>query len=144
MFRNIAKAFANNGFAQRKVTMMRPTMFSPSMMNFSALHSGPVVTTLQYQKEIPGKAIGRYIDQPDKGDIADVSLPVEVTINDGRQLDPASALETRGFELRNAPTAVKNFRDDDELINVYYPEIEALIKKATGCSKVIVFDHTVR
>jgi hypothetical protein len=41
-------------------------------MNFSSLFEGPVKTQLNYQKVIPGKAIGRYIDQEDKGDIADV------------------------------------------------------------------------
>jgi hypothetical protein len=40
-------------------------------MNFSSLFEGPVKTQLNYQKVIPGKAVGRYIDQEDKGDIAD-------------------------------------------------------------------------
>jgi hypothetical protein len=45
--------------------------------------------------------MGRYIDQPDKGDICDIHEPVEVTIKDGRQLKVGSSLNTRGFELRN-------------------------------------------
>jgi len=42
------------------------------------------------------------------------------------------------------PTAVQNFQDDEEVKEVYYPEMEAIIKSATGAERVIVFDHTVR
>jgi hypothetical protein len=76
--------------------------------------------------------------------VADVFAPVDITIKDGRKLEPASALETRGFELKNAPTGVKDFFNDEEIKSIYYPEIEKLIKGSTGASKVIVFDHTVR
>ena len=41
-------------------------------MNFSSLFEGPIKTQLNCQKVIPGKAIGNYIDQEDKGDIVDV------------------------------------------------------------------------
>ena len=30
-----------------------------------------VLSKLNYQRIVPGKAIGRYIGQPDKGDMAD-------------------------------------------------------------------------
>jgi len=33
---------------------------------------------------------------------------------------------------------------DAEIEKVYYPEVEALIKKYTGASRVVFFDHTVR
>ena len=35
---------------------------------------------------------GRYIDQPDKGDVADIHAPTLVTVQDGRQLAEPSAL----------------------------------------------------
>ena len=53
-------------------------------------------------------------------------------------------MNTKGFELRSHSTKVTNFRDDEEVKSTYYAEIEELVKKATGASKVIVFDHTVR
>ena len=46
--------------------------------------------------------------------------------------------------MRNNPTKVKDFRNDEEVKEVYYREIEDLVKQATGASKVFVFDHTVR
>jgi hypothetical protein len=54
------------------------------------------------------------------------------------------SLDEEGFELVRRPTAVKDFYDDREVKEVYYPEIEALLKAATGGEKVITFDHTIR
>ena len=39
---------------------------------------------------------------------------------------------------------MKDFTNDEEIQTIYYPEIEKLLKDATGCSKVFVFDHTLR
>lgn len=103
-----------------------------------------VKASLNYQKLVPGKAIGRYIDQEDKGDVADEHVQYEVNMQNARELSPPAQLETMGFELRHNPTKVKNFRDDEEVQKVYYPEVEALIKRATGAKKVFIFDHTVR
>jgi len=38
----------------------------------------------------------------------------------------------------------ENFFDADELKRVYYPEVEALVKKVAGAARVVVFDHTLR
>ena len=39
---------------------------------------------------------------------------------------------------------MRDFFDARELKQVYYPEVEALIKRISGASRVIVFDHTLR
>jgi hypothetical protein len=39
---------------------------------------------------------------------------------------------------------MKDFTDDAERKRVYDPEVQALIKKHSGASEVIVFDHTIR
>ena len=39
---------------------------------------------------------------------------------------------------------MQNFRDDQELRDTHYPEIETLVAAATGARRVVVFDHTVR
>ena len=41
-------------------------------------------------------------------------------------------------------SAVKDFYDEDELRRVYYPEAIRLVAEATGASRVLVFDHTIR
>ncbi len=53
-------------------------------------------------------------------------------------------LDTQGFELHTRPTAVRNFYDEDEVLDVYYPEVRELLTEVTGASKVHIFDHTIR
>jgi len=54
------------------------------------------------------------------------------------------SLDGAGFELRPHATAVSSFYDDEEVRTIYYPEVEQLVKVATGASRVVIFDHTVR
>jgi hypothetical protein len=67
-----------------------------------------------------------------------------VRIRNARRLEAAPALDRNGFELRAEPTATSNFADPAEVQATYYPEVEALIKRATGAEKVVIFDHTLR
>ena len=39
---------------------------------------------------------------------------------------------------------MRDFYDKDEIRRTYEPEVEALIKRETGASKVVVFDRTIR
>ena len=66
-----------------------------------------------------------------------------VEISNGREARDL-ALESNGFVLVEHRTAMRDFFDGSELKQVYYPEVEALIKRIAGASRVIVFDHTLR
>jgi hypothetical protein len=68
----------------------------------------------------------------------------DIVIQDGRPVADRFDLDREGFALVNYATAVEDFYDDDEVARVYYPEMDRLVKQATGASKVVVFDHTVR
>ncbi len=68
----------------------------------------------------------------------------EVEIADGRALAGQLSLDRDGIELRHRPTAVADLYDDAAVERNYYPEIEALVREATGASRVIIFDHTRR
>lgn len=70
--------------------------------------------------------------------------PVRVSIRNGRTAKDGFDLERDGFALRRAPSAVADFYDDAEVERVYYPELEALLKRETGASRVLIFDHTIR
>lgn len=67
-----------------------------------------------------------------------------VTLHDGRPLRGQFTLDEHGFEFTDHDTAMKDFFDHDEIVSVYYPEIEQLVKERTGASRVVVFDHTLR
>jgi hypothetical protein len=65
-------------------------------------------------------------------------------IRDGRPVIPDLSLDKQGFVLVRNQTAVSNFYDESEVRAVYYPEVERLVKQATGATKVLVFAHDVR
>src|SRR5213592_3477307 len=67
-----------------------------------------------------------------------------VTIRNGRPLAHEFDLEVTGFEFVEHETQVRDFFDANELKRVYYPEVEALVKRVSGASRVVVFDHTLR
>lgn len=67
-----------------------------------------------------------------------------MTLRDGRPLRGEFSLDEHGFVFTDHETAVKDFFDPEEIKSVYYPEMERLVKKHTGASRVVIFDHTVR
>ena len=67
-----------------------------------------------------------------------------VRIADARGLSAAPSVHAGGFELWDAPSEVANFRDDDEVRNVYYEECADLACTVTGGKRAYVFDHQVR
>ena len=54
------------------------------------------------------------------------------------------SLDANGFALVNHRSAVRDFFDDEEVRRVYYPEVERVLKQATGAYRVHIFDHTDR
>jgi hypothetical protein len=70
--------------------------------------------------------------------------PRRVTIHNGRLHEKNFVLERHGFCFLRHDTKVKEFYDEDEIRQVYYPEMEALIKAESGAKRVVVFDHTLR
>ncbi len=67
-----------------------------------------------------------------------------VTIRDMRPLADSLSLDRQGFELRHHKTAVDDLYDDAAVEAVYEPELEVLLKEATGADRVAIFDHTRR
>ena len=68
----------------------------------------------------------------------------DIVVHDARPIADQIDLDGEGFVLVDHETAVEDFLDDAEVRRVYYPEMERLVIEATGCARVIVFDHTVR
>lgn len=68
----------------------------------------------------------------------------DLQIRDARPLGDSLSLSRQGFELHRHDTKVSDFFDPEEIERVYNPEVEELIKQATGARRVYVFDHTIR
>lgn len=71
-----------------------------------------------------------------------VSTPV--LVHDVRHADRPPTLDGNGFALKRQSSAVTDFVNDDEVREIYYPEMERLIRQVTGAREVVVFDHNVR
>lgn len=92
--------------------------------------------------ETPVALVKRPGDGPDDRTGAFESR--EILVRDGRPVADRLELDRHGFALREHATAVRDFADDDDLRRVYYPEMEALIRRETGAAKVVPFDATRR
>ena len=67
-----------------------------------------------------------------------------IQVENARGLDSRKTLEREGFGLFHRPTAVRNFRDTDEVMRVYRPEIAQLLAELTGARKVLVTGPVLR
>jgi len=87
-----------------------------------------------------------YVSKPESGaaNRRPKQVTHEVRIRDGRVAAEGFSLDGAGFALVRQTSRVTDFYDADEVKRVYYPEIEALVKEATGAVRVVVFDHNVR
>lgn len=65
-------------------------------------------------------------------------------VQNGRLVANELTLDRQGFAFIRHHTRVSNFYDQEEVRRVYYPEVERLLKDATGAGRVHVFDHNVR
>jgi hypothetical protein len=68
-----------------------------------------------------------------------------VTIRDARQ-ERGLALDVSGFELitHRCSLQAADFRDQQAVESIDYPEVQVALKAHTGASKVVIFDHTLR
>ena len=67
----------------------------------------------------------------------------EVQVENIRGKEDTVSFDAAGFQFYTIPTKYKGeFLDDEEIKKEYYPEIEELLKKLTGASKVVIFDHS--
>ena len=67
-----------------------------------------------------------------------------VTIQNARPLVDEFSIDREGFVLDRHATKVKDFWDEDELRNVYYPEMKALVKAHSGAARFSVSTMTIQ
>lgn len=87
-----------------------------------------------------------YIHEPPPG------LPWEsgqyelhpMEIKDARAAPQPPSIACEGFELRDAPSAVRDFLDDEAVRGIYYSEAKELALAVSGARRAYVFDHLLR
>ena len=67
-----------------------------------------------------------------------------VPIYDVRPVADQLTLDSNGFAFQRQETAVTDFLDSSQIESIYNPEVEKIVAAATGASRVLVFDHTLR
>ena len=67
-----------------------------------------------------------------------------MAVHDARQLAPAPSLDREGFALAGLETAARDLYDPNAVRDVYYPEVEHLVRDLTGATRVVAFDHNLR
>src|SRR5262245_13703849 len=88
----------------------------------------------------------RYIDWPE---MEHKAVPPqyrshEMAVRNGRPRRDEFNLDVHGFVFVDQQTRVREFTDEAERARVYDPEVQALVRKHSGASHVVVFDHTIR
>jgi hypothetical protein len=88
----------------------------------------------------------RYIDWPEMehNAIPPQYRQYEMTVRDGRPVRHTFKLDVHGFVFTDHATQVRDFTNEAERARVYDPEVQALVRKHSGASEVVVFDHTIR
>ncbi|KAG1883579.1 hypothetical protein F4604DRAFT_1575459 [Suillus subluteus] len=70
--------------------------------------------------------------------------PHDMRIEDVRGKEELHKLDNAGFQFGREAPKHTSFLNDDEIEREYYPESIDLIKRVTGATKIVIFDHTVR
>lgn len=66
----------------------------------------------------------------------------QVTVENVRGKEDQYSLDKSGFTFVKAESGLKDFTDDEKIAQEYYPESIELIKKITGATRVVIFDHS--
>ena len=70
----------------------------------------------------------------------------EVVIDDLRGQEHKFNLDNNAFDtIENVPSDEYEFKDDEQIKRVYYPEVEKLLlENVPGANRIVLFDHTIR
>ncbi|KAK4645176.1 hypothetical protein QC761_000610 [Podospora bellae-mahoneyi] len=71
-------------------------------------------------------------------------VEIDAVVTDITGDESKYTLDSHGFQLYQHESKEKDFSDDDKIKAEYYPEVEQLLKDATGAHHVYIFDHTIR
>jgi hypothetical protein len=68
----------------------------------------------------------------------------EAVVRDARRADEAFSIDRQGFMLVPHETGAADLYDPATVRDVYYREVEALVRRVSGAARVLAFDHTLR
>jgi hypothetical protein len=112
-------------------------------LSFPELRS--VEATLNFTQRMAERAYSYAYDPPYGEPRSNIALDARrVRIADARAIAGELSLDIEGFAVVRSPTAVQDFWDEAQTLALGHPEAAELVKAATGASRVVVYDHTLR
>jgi hypothetical protein len=107
--------------------------------------SVPIQATLNYSVD-NGVPPDYYFYEPDPG--VKLNPPgtdlKQVAIHDAWPDVHKINLDKEGFELHEFDPSFKEFDSEEKVKSIFYQQVVDHVKRHTGASRVIVFDHTIR
>ncbi|PCH39975.1 hypothetical protein WOLCODRAFT_98070 [Wolfiporia cocos MD-104 SS10] len=105
-----------------------------------------VPTTLNYYAPIGDEPPYQYVYDPPEGTPKNNlgTDPQPAVINDARGRESDFSIDTSGFQFVKHVSAEKEFDDEERIQDVYYKEVEQLLRDTVGAKRVFIFDHTIR
>ncbi|MEY4546987.1 MAG: hypothetical protein RL685_3182 [Pseudomonadota bacterium] len=122
-----------------------PEDSSTGVARLTAATAGPIEAELLYA--VPGgrrHVLYMYPPPPGTPRLSGHYQPQRLPIADARSLGTELSIDVQGFSLHRHDTELLDAYDDSEVRAIYYPEMERLVREATGASEVLVFDHNLR
>ncbi|KZT64907.1 hypothetical protein DAEQUDRAFT_769251 [Daedalea quercina L-15889] len=107
-----------------------------------------VPTTLNYYAPLDNdrEPPYTYVGDPPTGKLkTNISNdPHPAVVYDARGHESEFDIDKTGFQWVKYPSVEKEFVDEARIQDVYYKEVEELLKKEMGAKRVFIFDHTIR
>lgn len=105
-----------------------------------------VPTTMNYYAPIGDEAPFQYVQSPPEGTPSTNigADPHQVVVHDVRGKEDTVGLDKTGFTFVQHESVEKTFDDEKRIEDVYYKEVEELLKREVGAKRVFIFDHTIR
>ncbi|MEL0143279.1 MAG: CmcJ/NvfI family oxidoreductase [Alphaproteobacteria bacterium] len=103
-----------------------------------------VEATMNYVDDSEKRPVTYIAEMGESNRRDEVPDPRVVPVYDARSIADELTLDRNGLELVRDTTAVTDFQDQSQIETIYNPEVERLVKAATGASRVLVIDHTLR
>ncbi|THH06876.1 hypothetical protein EW145_g3774 [Phellinidium pouzarii] len=120
--------------------------FLLTMATAELLTPHDVPTILNYYTPVGEETPFQYVQEPPEGTPKHNlgNEPHPVVVHDIRGKEDTIGLDKTGFQFVQSPSAESDFLDDERIRNVYYKEVEDLLKREVGAKRVVIFDHTIR
>lgn len=117
------------------------------MATASVLPPRDVHTTLNYSSFLTDETPYNYVYNPPDNKPRTNLLPEPhpALIHDIRGKEDTVSLDKNGFAFVKSPSKETEFVDEERIKDIYYKEVEELLKKhVPGVKRVHIFDHTIR